>query len=157
MFLVLTYKSGNILNDDADWLVNPVNCVGIMGAGLAKQFKNKYPDYYIDYKEVCSEFLTVGVVHLYPFYVDSFAKFFGGGIISFPTKKHWKDKSQLAWIKDGLENIIKLTKINPWFKPNSIAFPKLGCGCGRLLWSDVEPLLINFAEELQDVEVRIYV
>jgi O-acetyl-ADP-ribose deacetylase (regulator of RNase III) len=165
LMMAIVYKNGDILQDDADWLVCPTNTVGVMGAGLAKQFKEKYPGYYAEYKEFCDEnTLTVArpVFHWRGFYV------LGGGevernIVSFATKRRWSEDSKIEYIKTGLNQIVSdLREIydnDYWYKDEfkSIAFPKLGAGLGKLPWDDVHELLKEFAEKLPEVEVRIYI
>lgn len=162
---MLVYKKGNILDDDADWVVNPVNCVGIMGKGLALQFKNKYPGYFSEYKEECKRgFISVGdpFFHWQGFGTDSGINV-ERNIVSFATKKHWKDKSKLEWIKSGLdEMVIGIRQIfdnEYWYKDEfkSIVFPKIGCGLGGLDWeTQVKPLIEEFAAKVPEIEVRVY-
>lgn len=149
---MIVYKTGNILDDDADWIVNPVNTVGVMGKGLAKQFKDKYPEYFADYKRRCDNGeILIG-------HVDYYGGIFAGdkGIISFPTKKFWANKSKPEWIECGLNSILQDIMLHESF--GTIAFPKLGCGLGGLDWvTQVKPLMEEFAEKNPDIEVRIYV
>lgn len=162
---MIVYKTGNILDDDADWIVNPVNCNGVMGKGLAKQFKEKYPKYFEDYKTHCFN----GNIQLGDYFVhwDKMG-YSERKIISFPTKGHWRDNSDLNHIKQTLDVMAKHLRDlydkedDVWFdyvksEWKSIAFPKIGTGLGGLDWDDVHELLKEFAEKVPEVEVRIYV
>ena len=90
---MIYYKTNeNILESNAQVLVNPVNCAGVMGKGLALQFKNKFPNYFKDYKERCSK------DRVNPYCLD---KDDNKWLVSFPTKYHWRDKSEISSIKSG--------------------------------------------------------
>lgn len=122
----------NIFDSEMEALVNPVNCVGVMGAGLAKQFRERFPENYEIYRSYCNrEILKPG----FCFAVLENGKW----IINFPTKNHWKDKSKIEWVEEGL----LFVKNN---FPFSIAFPKLGCGLGGLNWWEVKPLIEKYME-----------
>lgn len=146
----VSYKKGNLLEDNAQLLVNPVNCYGVMGAGLALAFKNRWPNYYERYNdECCRGRFGIGMVliHHMP---DDPERF----ILSFPTKRHYRHTSRLEDIVTGLN---ALTKLLTPLDPSSIAFPRLGCGLGGLNWKDVEPLLLAFAERTPEWDVRVYI
>ena len=163
----IVYKQGNLLDDDADWLVNPVNCVGVRGAGLAAQFKRRWPAYFDKYHSSCwYGGMHVGEVSIHHMPDDPQRE-----IVSFPTKKNFIDPSQLKWIREGLMDLANFLIAHKdrevpsvdkdpdrcWVQHcHSIAFPKLGCGLGGLNWADVHPLLVAFAEVCSFVEVRIY-
>ena len=145
---------GNILDDDAQALVNTVNCKGVMGSGLALQFKEAYEDMFEAYKQACTENkVQLGKMHVWKQEGQSSLISETSIIINFPTKHHWKDKSNLEDIKLGLQD---LRKVIAQEKIDTIAIPQLGCGLGGLDWPDVEPLI---REELRGVEaeVRVYV
>lgn len=137
---------GNIFDSEMDVLVNTVNCVGVMGKGIAKDFKDKYPLMFKEYKKECdAHHLKTGV--LYPYYENGEVK-----IINFPTKQHWHSPSKLSYIVDGLQ----------WFVDNyesmdikSIAFPALGCGNGGLSWDSVGPLMYQTLKPLP-ITIEIY-
>lgn len=142
---MISYTVGNIFDSDCYALVNPVNCVGVMGAGLAAQFRNRYPEMFWDYQEVCSlGLLKPGLIHSY----DENNKL----IINFPTKDHWKDKSLIQYIDSGLETLIGYVQRN---KVDSIAIPPLGCGLGGLDWKVVKPKIENAANKM-NIRVVIY-
>ena len=130
----LTVKKGDIFSSKAQFLVNPVNCVGAMGAGLAKEFKFKFPKMFTSYKKACeNRALTPGKLQIVKIQEGKF-------VLNFPTKNHWKDKSRLEYIEKGLDNLVSNYKEK---KIQSIAFPKIGCGLGGLNWEkEVKPLLI---------------
>jgi len=132
----LNVIEGNIFDCDAQAIVNPVNCVGVMGKGLAAQFKKQWPQMFIDYKMACQDGrLKVGTVHLYALErTDGNLRY----IINFPTKKHWKDQSELEDIYVGL---YALKDIIEQYDLKSIAMPALGCGLGGLEWDRVKDLI----------------
>lgn len=135
----------NIFDSNAQALVNPVNCVGVMGAGLARQFAKRYPKMLREYQEVCRDGeLKPGLMHVYRLHNQRY-------IINFPTKNHWREKSRLEYIVSGLE---ELSVVLQEYMIDSIAIPALGCGLGGLDWEDVRPLLEGFRPE--GVRVEIY-
>lgn len=144
-------KSDSIFNSECKYLVNPVNCVGVMGAGLALQFKERFGNkYFYSYQLDCeSGRLKIGTVS---FYKISISNQDSKIIINFPTKTHWKDNSNIEDIRKGL-NYIK--SLNRNFE-EGIAFPLLGAGLGGLDKNEVLNLL---KEELKDVDwnIEIYV
>lgn len=119
--------NGDLLASDAAILVNPVNCVGVMGAGLAAQFKARWPMMFMDYLAFCRQGrLAPGVLHVWT----------GEGrtIINLPTKRNWSDKSRLEDIEAGLDALVRWMQTRP---PTSIAVPALGAGLGGLPAPDV--------------------
>lgn len=141
---------GNILDDDAHALVNTVNCKGVMGSGLALQFKEAYEDMFEAFKQACTDNkVQLGKMHVWKLEGQSSLISETSIIINFPTKHHWKDKSQLKDIKLGLQD---LRKVIAQENIDTIAIPQLGCGLGGLDWAKVEPLIM---EELLDVEAEI--
>jgi len=143
MIKVLT---GDIFNSSMQTKVNTVNCVGVMGKGIAKLFKMQYPEMYEDYVERCKAGeVQEGVPYLYK-------DIFGNQILNFPTKKHWKDLSNFESISKGLDFFIQ--HYNDW-GIKSIAFPHLGCGNGGLLWQQVGPVMYQKLSQI-DIPVEIY-
>lgn len=135
----------DLLRDDAEALVAPVNSVGVMGAGLALQFRKRFPYNYLAYKAECTKGrFHPGMVFIY--HED------GRYIVNFPTKRHWKDKSQLADIESGL---VALAVEIDALVISTIAIPMLGCGLGGLRWPDVCPLIERVLGPLP-VEIRLY-
>lgn len=122
---MVRFVRGNIFDCQAVGFVNPVNCMGVMGAGLALEFKNRCPSYFREYKEKCRR---GGIV---PGRVDV-CRSVWPWIISFPTKRHWKDKSQMEDVSQGLSDLV-------WYEfDGTVAVPALGCGLGGLSWVDVK-------------------
>ena len=129
------YKTGNIFDSDADALVNPVNKVGVMGAGLAKQFKIRYAetDYFKDYQRDCKK-------KDFRVFCDTFDGL--PGVINIPTKDHWKDPSTLDLIREGCEKAVECLYFSMLFNGQfTVAVPPLGCGLGGLNVEDVEPIV----------------
>ena len=123
---------GNIFNSDAHALVNPVNCMGTMGAGLARQFKDKYPAMHQAYLIQCQEHrLRPGRVHVFHHSPSR-------TIVNLPTKDHWRNPSTLAHVESGL---IALNAALEQHDIRSVAVPALGTGLGGLKWTDVLPLI----------------
>lgn len=144
---MIEYKSNqDIFKSKLDAIVNTVNCIGVMGAGLAKEFKKRYPEMYREYRKKCeNKKLKIGKLHVFrP--IDRL-------IINFPTKIHWKDNSKLEWIEAGLKYFI--TNYKKW-NIKSVAFPQLGTSHGKLNWNDVKPIMEKYLKIL-DINVEIYV
>lgn len=142
----IRYKLGNLLDSDAEALVNTVNCVGIMGKGIALSFKRRYPAMFRRYAELCKN----GEVQLGRPYVDRDA---GRIIINFPTKGHWKAHSRIADVRAGLRYL--RSHLDQW-NVRSIAVPPLGCGHGGLNWDEVRPLIERELGDLS-IDVQLYV
>lgn len=142
---------GNLLEYDVEALVNTVNTVGVMGKGIALQFRKAFPnEYFKDYKKACENGeLELGKVHIYHLSSISNPKY----IINFPTKKHWRAKSKIENIESGLENLVAVIKDRDI---KSIAIPPLGCGNGGLRWKDIKPLIEEHFAQLPDVEVLLF-
>lgn len=118
---MITFSKNNIFNIDVEALVNPVNCVGVMGKGLALEFKNRYSDNFEYYKEAYkNNRLRVGKCLVFETAYFSNPKY----IINFPTKHNWKDNSRYEYIRDGLVDLEKIIKS---YEIKSIAIPALGC------------------------------
>ncbi len=134
----------SILDSDCEALVNPVNCVGVMGKGLAREFRIKYPYMFLDYKDACKEGkMKPGSLHYY------YDRSSGKVIYNFATKEHWKGSSKIEWIERGLQSLRGCVK---WDFIKSIAVPALGCGNGGLDWGTVEPMIW---EALGDLGIRV--
>lgn len=143
--------TGDLLKSEAEALVNTVNTVGVMGKGIALQFRQaSSSEYYKEYQRVCKNGeLQIGKVHIFHISSVSNPKY----IISFPTKKHWKAKSKIEDIKTGLKSLIDVvTK----YKIKSIAVPPLGCGNGGLKWEDIKPLIEKAFAQVPEVEVFLF-
>lgn len=125
---------GNLFDSHATTLVNTVNCVGVMGKGVALEFKRRFPTMYVDYAKRC-ERRAVKLGEPYIFRDPSGIK-----IINFPTKGHWRSSSRLSDIEQGLDHLAD--HISEW-SVESLALPPLGCGNGGLAWSEVGPLIYS--------------
>ncbi len=125
---MLTFTTGDLFDEPADIRVNTVNCVGVMGKGVALQFKERYPKMYEDYKAACDAGeVKPGTLHVW--------KVPGGEtIVNFPTKRHWKQKSRYEDIDSGLEALHRFLKPLGQVR---VALPALGCGHGGLDWEIV--------------------
>jgi len=139
-------KKGNIFESTCEAWVNPVNCIGVMGSGLALAFKIKFPDMFKEYKKICDEQkLFPGLVHIY---CSENPKY----IINFPTQDDLSP-SRIVYISSGLVNLAYEVK---HLDIKSIALCALGCGLGGLKWENVKPLIECFAESLPDTMVEVY-
>jgi O-acetyl-ADP-ribose deacetylase (regulator of RNase III)/uncharacterized protein YwgA len=136
----------DILQSKAQTLVNTVNCVGVMGKGIALEFKKRFPEMFDDYAERCErKEVKPGVPYLYK-------TLFPPQIINFPTKDHWKSVSRIADIERGLQLLV--THYKEW-GVTSLAIPPLGCGNGQLEWKVVGPLIYRYASRM-DIPVELY-
>lgn len=141
---------GDLLRADAEALVNTVNTVGVMGKGIALQFKRAFPEMYTAYRAAAKR----GSVRLGSMYVWETGLLANPRvIINFPTKGHWREKSRLADIEAGLEDLVRVVNA---LRIKSIAMPPLGCGNGGLEWSAVEPLIREVLAGLPDLRVDLY-
>jgi len=146
MKAVIKVVKGNLFESNAQTWVNAVNCVGVMGKGIALEFKNRFPDMYEDYVSRCKR----GEAKLGRPYL--FKRLVPPWILNFPTKDHWRSAARLRDIIDGLEYL------TPHYKEwgiESLAVPALGCGQGQLDWEKVGPILHHHLRKL-DVSVELY-
>lgn len=142
--------SGNILNDGSEAIVNTVNCVGVMGRGVALQFKNAWPKNYKAYEAACRrEEVLPGRMFVYETGQLTGPRF----IINFPTKRHWRGKSRIQDVESGLQALVKEIAQR---EIRSIALPPLGSGLGGLNWKEVLPLIEKNLGCLNGVRVRVY-
>ena len=140
------FVRGDIFQSGADVLVNPVNCVGVMGAGLALEFRKRFPGLYEDYRAACQRGMIA------PGEVVRWGSDTKPDIVLFPVKVHWKRPSRLPWIGAGLRSLRKLILED---QITSIAVPALGCGLDGLNWDDVKPLIDIHLGDL-DADVLVY-
>jgi O-acetyl-ADP-ribose deacetylase (regulator of RNase III) len=139
---------GNLLTADVAALVNPVNTEGVMGKGLALQFKKAFPENFASYERACKAGeVKTGQMHI----VQRLAS--PRFIINFPTKRHWRQPSKLEYVRDGLRDLVAQVKL---LKIGSIAVPPLGCGNGGLEWSAVRPLIVEAFSSAPDVRVVLF-
>jgi O-acetyl-ADP-ribose deacetylase (regulator of RNase III) len=147
---MIEFKSGDILSDHSEALVNTVNCVGIMGRGIALQFKNAFPENFKFYKQAC-DLHEVQPGHMLVFQNSRLGN--PRFIINFPTKRHWRGKSRIEDIDAGLQSLRKeIAQRNI----RSIAIPPLGSGLGGLDWAAVRPRIEGALSDLNEVHVVIY-
>ena len=143
---MIEYKNGDILREDVEAIVNTVNCVGIMGRGLALQFKNKFPQNFKEYQLAC----TNKEVQLGKMFVHQTGQLINPKyIINFPTKGHWKQNSKIEDISNGLDDLITIIEK---YSIKSIAIPPLGSGLGGLDWKMVKKLI---EEKLKNINCTV--
>ena len=146
---MIEYRTGDILQADAEALVNTVNCVGIMGRGVALQFKNAYPDNFNAYAAACArEELQPG--RMFVFETGQLSPKY---IINFPTKRHWRGKSRMEDIESGLAALAEEIRRR---RIGSVALPPLGSGLGGLDWRDVRPRIEAALGGLTEVHVMVF-
>ncbi|WP_370163070.1 type II toxin-antitoxin system antitoxin DNA ADP-ribosyl glycohydrolase DarG [Limimaricola soesokkakensis] len=147
---MIEFTTGNILHSDAEALVNTVNCVGVMGRGVALQFKNRFPGNFQAYAAACSsELVQPGRMFVYETRSLTNPRF----IINFPTKRHWKGKSRIEDIESGLQALVHEVRARGI---RSIAIPPLGAGLGGLDWSDVRARILDAMSPLENVHVVVF-
>jgi O-acetyl-ADP-ribose deacetylase (regulator of RNase III) len=147
---MIRFTTGDMMTSNAEALVNTVNCVGIMGRGVALQFKNAYPENFKAYAVACAK-QEVQPGTMFVFETQSFAN--PKYIINFPTKRHWKGKSRLEDIESGLTDLVKVIRDK---QIKSVAIPPLGSGLGGLDWTIVRRKIEEALSVLQDVEVTVF-
>lgn len=139
-------KIGDLFESKCSTIVNTINCVGVMGKGIALEFKKRFPEMFMDYVLKCNRGeVKPGLPYIYQ-------NSEGVNVLNFPTKDHWRSPSRLSYVIEGLD----------WFVENyekynidSIAFPPLGCGNGGLSWSTVGPIMYQKLSKLP-IQVEIY-
>lgn len=148
---MIEIAQGNLLEAPVDALVNTVNFQGIMGKGIALQFKQAFPAMFRD----CGKACKAGEVQLGKMHVFDLGSIGGGPhwIINFPTKGHWREQSRLTDIETGLEDLVA-TILRLGIR--SIAIPPLGCGNGGLNWADVRPRIEATFTNLPDINVLLF-
>lgn len=142
-------KSGNMMDSGAEALVNTVNCVGVMGKGVALQMKQAFPDNFTQYERACrAGDMQPGRVLSIPTALDR-----PRYILNFPTKRHWREKSRLEDIDSGLQSLVQeVMRLGI----RTIAIPPLGCGNEGLDWADVAPRIEKAFADLPSVRVMVY-
>ena len=147
---MIEYKKGDILREDVEALVNTVNCVGIMGRGIALQFKNAFPENFKAYVAACDRNeVQPGRMLVFETGRLTNPKY----IINFPTKRHWRGKSRIEDIDAGLVALVHEIRAR---NIQSVAIPPLGSGLGGLDWSNVRPRIENSLRALENVNVVIF-
>ena len=146
---MIHFTKGNMMTSSAEALVNTVNTVGVMGKGIALQFKEEFPKNFLTYKAACSSGeLTPGKLLITK---ELNSKGEEKIIINFPTKLHWRNPSKYEYITEGLKELVKAISEH---NIKSIAIPPLGCGNGGLDWNIVKGMI---EEALKDIECEIYI
>jgi O-acetyl-ADP-ribose deacetylase (regulator of RNase III) len=150
--MISYHPSKNIFKSNAEALVNPVNCRGVMGAGLALAFKKRYPSNYKQYRESCKEnLLDPGGILVH------FSNADGKIILNLATKNYWTAKSQLSYVTNGMQELLSI--VDAVGIP-SVAIPQLGCGLGGLSWNQVCPAITKIIaqgpQRLNQVDFQLY-
>lgn len=147
---MITFTSGDILRADAEAIVNTVNCVGVMGRGLALQFKKSWADNFKAYVVACKQQkVQPGSMFIFATGQLTNPKY----IINFPTKRHWRGVSKIEDVGIGLSALAQDIKEK---QIKSIAIPPLGSGLGGLEWTEVRQLIETALSDLHDVEILVY-
>lgn len=147
---MITFTTGNIVESKTEALVNTVNCVGVMGKGIALQFKQAYPEVFKEYARACrAKEIQPGRMQ-----IMSLGRFDGPRyVINFPTKRHWRGPSRIEDIQSGLNALVEDVRR---LDIRSISLPPLGCGNGGLDWDLVRPMIESAFKELDDVNVIVF-
>ena len=147
---MIEYKTGNIFEEEVEAIVNTVNCVGVMGRGIALQFKNAYPENFNAYSAACKNGeVCPGQMFVYKTNSVLNPRF----IINFPTKRHWKENSRMGDIVSGLSALLEAIDQHGI---RSIAIPPLGCGLGGLDWSEVRTRIEDSLCSLNGVKIVVF-
>lgn len=143
--MIKVINNGNIFDSKMQTITCTINTVGVMGRGIALEFKRRYPNYYKGYRKHCEQGLvTTGKIYLH--------KKTNPWILSFPTKEHWKNPSKIEWIEQGLDYLADNYKR---MGIESLALPALGCANGGLDWEIIRILIIKKLENLP-IEIELY-
>lgn len=146
----MEFTTGVLLKADVEAIVNTVNCVGVMGRGLAAQFKRMYPANFKAYAAACRRKEVVpGEMFMFETGTLTHPRF----IVNFPTKRHWRSRSRIEDVETGLAALVAEVEERGI---QSIAIPPLGCGLGGLDWADVRPLIERAFEDLSDVRTLVF-
>lgn len=147
---MITITDGDLLSQKVDAIVNTVNCVGVMGKGIALQFKRRWPANFRIYEAACK---SGDVVPGRMFIYDAGGLLQPRFIVNFPTKRHWRGKSELSYIVEGLKDLVRQIEA---LGIESIAVPPLGCGNGGLDWNEVRPLIEDALGSISNLDVRLF-
>jgi O-acetyl-ADP-ribose deacetylase (regulator of RNase III) len=148
--MTVTIKSGDLLKDNSEAIVNTVNCVGVMGKGIALQFKQRWPQNFKAYAAACErKEVRPGKMFVYSLGEWAQPRF----IINFPTKVHWRGDSKIEYIEEGLRDLVsQIERLGI----KSIALPPLGCGNGGLDWDAVKGLVLDVFKEHPQIQVDLF-
>lgn len=147
---MITYKTGDLFAEDCEAIVNTVNCVGVMGRGIALQFKKTYPENFKAYAAACKR-SEVEPGRMFVFETGRLTN--PRYIINFPTKRHWRGKSRMGDIESGLAALADEIRARGI---RSIAVPPLGAGLGGLDWNEVRERIEVALSALEDVRVEVF-
>lgn len=151
--MTIEYKSGDMFEEPTEAIVNTVNCVGVMGKGVALEFKRRWPENFRAYKDVCdNKSLAPGKMFIFDnndFLEQGNHRY----LINFPTKAHWRAKSKIEYIESGMVDFVQQVR---QLGITSVTMPPLGCGNGGLDWNDVRPIIERHLHELPDVRFVIF-
>jgi O-acetyl-ADP-ribose deacetylase (regulator of RNase III) len=146
----VTLKSGDLLKDSSEAVVNTVNCVGVMGKGIALQFKQRWPQNFKAYADACKhKLIKPGKVFIHDMGQWAEPRY----VVNFPTKVHWRDDSKVEYIESGLRDLIAQAKR---LGIKSVALPPLGCGNGGLEWSRVKRAIVDAFKDHPDIDVHLF-
>lgn len=144
--MIIYKENENLFESKMQTLTNTVNCVGVMGAGIALEFKKRYPQMFLKYKKICDKkLLKTGMLQIF--------KEGDKLILNFPTKEDWRNSSKISYLELGLQKLVDTYKDRGI---TSLAIPQLGCSNGGLNWLEVKPLMEKYLNQL-DIPVEIYV
>lgn len=144
----IIFVQKKLFDSSMQTFTNTINTVGVMGAGIAKQFKARFPDMFEDYKQKCErQEVQTGQPYLWkPADAET------AWVLNFPTKQHWRGKSEIQWIEEGLDYLLQ--HYREW-NIQSLAVPALGCSLGGLKWEQVKPVMEHYLSQM-DIPVEIY-
>ena len=147
MLTISILQNRNIFDSQCQTIVNTINCVGVMGKGLALEMKKRYPDMFEKYKEFCDKgLIDIGKLWVYKHSDDKW-------ILNFPTKKDWRNKSEYEYIDKGMKKFVETYKEKGI---KTIAFPMLGCSNGGLDKDIVIQIMTKYLIKCNDLIVEIY-
>ena len=146
---MIRYVTGDLLVADSEALVNSVNCVGVMGRGVALAFKRRFPDNFKAYRAACDR----GELQPGRMFVFETGELMPRLIINFPTKRDWRARSRLADIEAGLSALVAEIERH---RIHSIALPVLGCGLGGLEWTEVKPRIDRALAGVADLDTLVF-
>ena len=151
MPIIFQAPGTDLFDSGAEILVNAVNTRGVMGAGLARQFKQRYPSMFAAYRDRCQiGLVSIGSIDVHVVENDLSRRVI---VANFPTKEHWRDPSELQWVEAGL---VALRQVVVESRAQSIAVPPLGCGLGGLNWSDVSERIVESMASVAEAGIDVF-
>ncbi|WP_417677608.1 macro domain-containing protein [Roseibium sp.] len=151
--MTIEYKNGDMFDEPTEAIVNTVNCVGVMGKGVALEFKRRWPENFKAYKKLCdAKKISPGSMFIFENH-DILSNGKHRYLINFPTKQHWRAKSKIEYVREGLSDFVNQVRE---LGIKSVALPPLGCGNGGLDWLEVRPLIEKSLSELPDVKFVVF-